>query len=251
MPRSPLLPLLSTLAALLVWPAAARADERPYAFTYEPVVSAAGETEVELYETLSEPRSGRYTDRVWTHQLELGRGITDWLSVSGYAVFQTTADKTFQLGGLKLEGRYKIVGGGSPVEVVLYLEGEKEVVADKPWGLEEKVILGKDYGPVSWALNLYAEQEFPQGGGKEIIFGWSGGAAARLGGAFRIGAESFGERIKEVGGEVVWQAYAGPTAVLSLPAGPANSAWLIAGVAFGLNDVSDRAQARVVLGCDF
>ena len=249
MTRSPLLPLLAT--AILVAAGLARADERPYAFTYEPVVSAAGETEVELYETLSEPRSGRHADRVWTHQLELGRGLTDWLSVSGYAVFQTTADRTFQLGGFKLESRYKVIGGSSPVEVVLYLEGEKEVVNDKPWGLEEKVILGKDYGPVSWALNLYAEQEFPSGGGTETRYGWSGGAAARLGRLVRIGAESFGARHQVVGGEVAWEAYAGPTAVLSMPAGPANSAWLIAGVAFGLNDTSDRAQARVVLGCDF
>jgi len=242
-------PLLAT--TILAAAGLARADERPYAFTYEPVVSAAGETEVELYETLSEPRSGRHADRVWTHQLELGRGITDWLSVSGYAVFQTTADRTFQLGGFKLESRYKVIGGSSPVEVVLYLEGEKEIVNDKPWGLEEKVILGKDYGPVSWALNLYAEQEFPRGGGTETRYGWSGGAAARLGSLVRLGAESFGARHQEVGGLVAWEAYAGPTAVLSLPAGPANTAWLIAGVAFGLNDASDRAQARVVVGCDF
>jgi hypothetical protein len=54
-----------------------------------------------------------------------------------------------------------------------------------------------------------------------------------------------------VNGTVLWEAYAGPTAVLTLPSGPFNSAWLIAGVGFGLDKDSDRAQARVVLGADF
>jgi hypothetical protein len=237
--------------ALLLAPALALADERPYAFTYEPVVSAGGEMELELYETLSEARSGARADRVWEHKLELGYGLTDRLSVSGYGVFRTTAEKNLEFSAVKLEGRYKLLDSRSPVEVVLYLEGEKEVVDDKPWGIEEKIILGKDYGRVSWALNLVAEQEFPSGGGTEKKWGWSGGAATRVGEVLRIGAESFGARHEEVDGAVLWEAYAGPTAVLSLPSGAFNSAWLIVGAGFGLNQASDRVQARVVLGGDF
>ena len=251
LPKLAVLSIAAVLAALAAAPFTARADERPYAFTYEPTVSAQGETELEVYETLSEPRSRSHFDRVWTHQLELGYGLTDWMQASGYGVFRTTTLKTFELQAVKAEARAKVLGGDSPVHVVLYVEVEKEVVDDKPWALEQKLILGKDYGPVSWALNLIAEQEFPKGGGKEIVFGWSGGVAGKLGSHVRVGAESFGERKKEVEGEVLWEAYAGPTAVVSLPSGPFNAAWLIAGVGFGLNDTSDRAQARVVLGCDF
>jgi hypothetical protein len=240
-----------TALALLLAPSRPFADERPYAFTYEPVVSAAGEKELELYETLSEARSGARADRTWEHKLELGYGVTDELSISGYAVFRSTADKRFQPSGFRAEGRYKVLGARSPVELVLYLEGEKEVVDDKPWGVEEKLILGKDYGPVSWALNLVAEQEFPAGGGTETRWGWSAGVAARAGRALRVGAESFGARHREVGGDVSWEAYAGPTAVVSLPSGPFNTAWLIAGAALGLTEVSDQVQARLVLGCDF
>jgi hypothetical protein len=238
--------------ALCLAPALAVADERPYAFTYEPVVSAAGEMELEAYGTLSEPHSRRAADRVWEHKFEVGRGITDRFTLSGYGVFRTTDASAFQLSALRLEGRYKILDATqSPVDVVLYLEAEKEVVDDRPWGLEEKVILGHDYGRFSWALNLIAEQEHPRGGGIETRLGWSGGGAVKLGQQVRAGVESFGARHREVDGTVTWEAYAGPTAVLTLPSGPFNSAWLIAGVGFGLDKDSDRAQARIVLGADF
>jgi hypothetical protein len=233
-------------------PAVALADERPYAFTYEPVVSAEGENELELYETLSQPRRGGAAGRVWEHKLEVGRGLTDRLSLSGYGVFRSTRARSLEFSAIKLEGRYKLLDATqSPVDVVLYLEGEKEVVDDKPWGVEEKIILGHDHGRFSWALNLIAEQEFPSGGGTETRWGWSGGAAVKVASPVRLGVESFGTRHREVDGTVLWEAYAGPTAVLTLPSGPFNSAWLIVGAGFGLNDTSDRIQARVVLGGDF
>jgi hypothetical protein len=239
------------LAALLL-PAVARADERPYAYTYEPVVSAAGEAEVEVYETLSEPRSGRAADRTWEHQLEVGYGLTDRLSLSGYGVFRTTDATSFEPSALRLEGRYKLLDASqSPVELVLYLEGEKELVDDKPWALEEKLILGRSSGKVSWALNLSAEQEWPAGGGTETKWGWSAGAAFAASRSIRVGAETFGERVHGVDGLVSWETYAGPTAVFTLPSGRFNSAWLIVGVAFGLRQADDLVRPRVVLGADF
>jgi hypothetical protein len=238
--------------AALVLPAVARGDERPYAYTYEPAVSAAGEIEVELYETLSEPRGGLAADRTWEHQLEVGYGLTDRLSLSGYGVFRTTDAMSFEPSALRLEGRYKLLDASqSPVELVLYLEGEKEVVDDRPWGLEEKLILGHNSGKVSWALNLVAEQEWPTGGGTGTKWGWSAGAAVAASRSIRVGAETFGERSRAVPGGVSWETYAGPTAVLTLPAGRLNTAWLIVGVAFGLRQADDLVRPRVVLGADF
>jgi hypothetical protein len=124
-------------------------------------------------------------------------------------------------------------------------------VDDKPWGLEEKLILGRSSGKVSWALNLMAEQEWPAGGGTETKWGWSAGAAVAASRSIRVGAETFGERDRAVGGEVSWETYAGPTAVFTLPAGRFNSAWLIVGVAFGLRQADDLVRPRVVLGADF
>jgi hypothetical protein len=246
---------LTAVAVISLFSALCRADERPYAFTYEPTVSAAGEMEVELYETLYQPRTGDTATRSWEHQLELGYGLSDRLSVSGYGVFRTSATASFEPAAFRLEGRYKLlVAGDAPVDLVLYLELEKAVVDDRPWAVEEKMILGRTYRRLSWAANLIAEQEFPADGGRELKLGWSVGAAVEPVRGLRLGAESFGWRTRGVGGAVAWTAWAGPTGSVALPflaRGPLNSAWLIVGAGFGLEDASDRVRARAVLGCDF
>jgi hypothetical protein len=175
--------------------------------------------------------------------------------MSVYGVFRTTSTTSLEPAAVKLEGRYKLLStGDAPFDLVLYAELEKEVVDDKPWGLEEKLILGRTYRRFSWAANLIAEQEFPSAGGHELKLGWSAGAAFEPVRGLRLGAESFGWRTREVDGTVVWTAWAGPTGSVALPflaGGALNSAWLIVGAGFGLNDASDRVQARAVLGCDF
>jgi hypothetical protein len=249
------IPRLAPLALLLLIPGLALADERPYAFTYEPTVSAQGEMELEFYETLYQPKEGGSAASTWEHKLELGYGLTDRLSLSAYGVFRTTSAESFQAEAIRLEARYKLLdAGASPVDLVLYGELEKEVVDDKPWGLEEKVILGRNYGRLSWALNLIAEQEFPAGGGNELKLGWSAGMAAEPVNGLRLGVEGFGTRVRAADGAREYTAYAGPTGAVSLPFMSklgVNSAWLILGAVFGLNPASDKVQARAVLGTDF
>ncbi len=246
---------LCALLILSIIPAITLADERPYAFTYEPVVSAAGEVELELYETMYQPRTGGRDSRSWEHQLEVGYGVTEHLSLSVYGAFRTTSTTTFEPSAVRLEGRYKLLGAGeAPFDLVLYAELEKELVEDKPWGVEEKLILGRGYGAFSWAANLIAEQEFPAAGGHELKVGWSAGAAVEPVRGLRLGAESFGWRTRDVDGAVTWTAWAGPTGSVALPflaRGSVNGAWLILGAGFGLNQASDRVMARAVLGCDF
>jgi hypothetical protein len=246
---------LVPLALLLLAPGITLADERPYAFTYEPTVSAQGEMELELYETMYQPKEGGSSAATWVHQLEFGYGFTDQFTLSGYYVARTTSAETFETSALRLEGKYKLLSAGqSPVDLVLYGEVEKEVVDDKPWGLEEKVILGRTYYRFSWALNLIAEQEWPSGGGNELKFGWSAGMAAEPVNGLRLGAEGFGTRAREVDGTWGYTAYAGPTGSVALPFMTklgVNSAWLILGCVFGLNQASDKFQARAVLGTDF
>ncbi len=244
-----LAPLL--LAAALA-PALASADERPYAFTYEPVTDAAGETEIELYETYYAP-TGSQTGRHAVHQLEIGHGITDRFDLALYTVFASSTAKPFELEGFKLRGRYKLLTTASaPVDLVLYLEGEKEVVEEKPFKLEEKVIFGRDFGKVGFSINLIAEQEFV--GGETIgVWGWSAGANVALADGLRVGAETFGETVKE-GGVRTTEVFAGPSAVVALPFlrfGSINSAWLTVGVAFGLNQDTDDLRARALVGVDF
>lgn len=240
------------LAATLV-PTLAAADERPYAFTYEPTVSAAGEKELELYSTYYAPDLDTDTGRKGVHQLEFGYGITDQFDLALYGVFQSTTAAPFEFTAVKLRGRYKLLSAATaPLDLVLYVEGEKEVVDDKPWVLEEKIIFGRDFGKFGFSVNLIAEQEFV-GGETIAIWGWSAGANVAASSYFRVGAETFGEWEKE-GGQTITSAYAGPSAVVGLPFlrfGDLNTPWLTMGVGFGLNDTSDDLRARAVLGVDW
>src|SRR5512137_52848 len=246
---------LSALAIISMIPAISLADERPYAFTYEPTVSARGEVEVEFYETLYQPRTGGSASQEWVHQLELGYGFTDRFTLSAYGVFRTTSATAFEPAAIRLEGRYKLLdAGSSPLDLVLYLELEKEVVDDKPWAIEEKLIFGRTSGSFSWAANLIAEQEFPAGGGQEYKVGWSVGAAVEPVHGLRVGAETFGGWTREADGAEEWTAWAGPTGSVALPfltGNHVNGAWLILGASFGLNEASDKVRARAVLGFDF
>jgi hypothetical protein len=246
---------LTALAIISLIPTFSLADERPYAFTYEATVPAKGEMELEFYETLYQPRTGGSSSRTWVHQLEFGYGFTDRFDLAAYAVFETTSADSFEPAAVKLRGRYKLLDAGSaPIDLVLYAEVEKEVIDDKPWVLEEKLILGRVYGRFGWAVNLIAEQEFPSGGGTEYSYGWSAGAAYEVVHGLRLGAETFGSRAGTLSGDGVWKAYAGPTGSVLLPFlvhGSINSAWLTLGAGFGLNDDSDKFRARAIIGCDF
>jgi len=240
------------LAATLV-PALAVADERPYAFTYEATVSAAGEKEIELYETYYVPDSATDTGRKAVHQLELGYGVTDQFDLALYTVFQSTTAAPFEFQGFKLRGRYKLLSAATaPVDLVLYLEAAKEFTGDEASALEEKIIFGRDFGKFGVSVNLIAEQEFV-GGETITIWGWAVGANVAVTDHFRIGAETFGERATE-GGLSATSAYLGPSAVVSLPFlrfGDLNTPWLTMGVGFGLNEDSDDLRARALLGVDF
>ncbi len=245
---------LATLALIAVIPTMSIADERPYANTYEPVTPAQGEVELEVYETLYQPRTGGSASRKWVHQLEAGYGVTDRFDLSAYAVFRTNSTTSFEATAFKLRGRYKLLGQEAPLELVLYVEVEKEIVDDQPWIIEEKVIFGSTSGRLTWAANLIAEQEFPKGGGTELKFGWSAGAAFEPVSGLRLGAETFGSRAGDPDGPGVWKAWAGPSGSVLLPIlarGSINSCWLTVGAGFGLNQASDQVRARAILGCDF
>ncbi len=246
-----LAPLLA--AALAVTPALAVADERPYAFTYEAMTEAAGETELELYETYYAPSRSEETGRKAVHQLEIGHGFTDRFDLAFYTVFRSTTAEPFELTGFKLRGRYKLLTAPTaPLDLVLYLEGHKDVVGDEAWALEEKVIFSRDFGKVGFAVNLIAEQEFV---GSEVvkIWGWSVGTSLGVAEWVRVGVETFGEW-KDEAGVASTEAFVGPSAVVPLPflrLGSINSAWLTVGAGFGLTSGSDDLRARALLGVDF
>jgi hypothetical protein len=224
---------LVVLSAVL--PAAARADRRYYGETYTASIAPKGSLDLELWSAFHDsPRDGS-APAYWQHQLELETGLTDSWDVALYNIWQQTQGETLQYQAVKGETRYRLAPPGAWwVDTVLYLEVRKEFIADKPFAVEEKVILS----------NLAAEQEFIPGGNVEHDFEWAGGTSWEIVPAFRAGAEAFGTVIRtdeEGVVRVVSHAWAGPAVSLAW-----SRAWLVLAAGFALNDASERVQLRAV-----
>ena len=249
-------PSAALLALALALPAAARADQRAYAFTYEAVTSPKGGLDLELYGTRAEPRRDGSAPGAWTWQAELEYGLTERWDVALYGVFARPDGGALEFDAAKLRSRYRLADPGvAPVDVVLYGEVEQGFRGEKPTVLEEKLILAKDVGRLNLALNLIAEQELEEGK-VELEWGWAAGASWEFSPAFRLGAECFGAA-KEVasasGEKVVLEAWAGPAVSVTLPlhGGPVRGAWLALGAGVGLTRDSEDLRVRGILAFQF
>jgi hypothetical protein len=98
--------------SLLLVPAAAHADRRAYAETYEAVTAPQGELDVELWNTFAnqaEVSSGP-PERGYRGMLELEYGLTSRWDVAFYNILDWSSDgSTAGYGGLKLQTRYRLV----------------------------------------------------------------------------------------------------------------------------------------------
>jgi hypothetical protein len=238
-PRSAL--LLATLALL---PAAALADRRYYAETYSAVTAPPGGLDVELWSTLHQaPRAGGTS--FWLHQLELETGLTERWDLALYGDFRYAFGDRTRFQAVRAETRYRLSRPGEWfVDPVLYLEVKKELIDDKPWAVEEKLILGKDLRAWNVSVNLVAEQEFIPGGGREYEWGYAAGLSYEIAPALRLGAEAFGAWTNvQVGGANVWEKghWAGPAVSVAW-----SRYWLVLGAGFGLTDESERTRLRAV-----
>lgn len=240
-------PLL-VAAALALTPAAARADRRYYGETYTAQTAPRGSLDLELWSTFHDrPREGGL--HLWRHQVELETGITDRWDVAVYNIARQIQGKELEYEALKLETRYRLAEPGRWfVDPVIYLELKKTFVDDRPFSVEEKIILSKDVGRLNVALNLAAEQEFA-GGKVEHEGEWALGASWEIVPAFRAGAEAFGTLAEEEEGgkdELRAQAWAGPAVSIAV-----GRTWLVLATGVGLTDSSERVRARAVLAFQF
>lgn len=230
----------------LAVPGFARADRRYYAWTYNAATAEPGGLDVELWTTLSQPRPGAAL-QAWTHELELETGITDRWDIALYNDFQRAQGGSLRYQAVKVESRYRLSQPGEwLVDPILYLEVKKELVEDRPWAVEGKVIVAKDVGPLNLSVNLSGEQEFIPGGGTETEWGWYGAASYELHPMARIGGEAYGFWSK-VGGEPYGSsAYAGPALSIAV-----SRVWLVLGASWGLAGTGDRFRARAVMAFQF
>ncbi len=238
-------------AAALAVPAAARADRRYYGETYNAATAPRGSLDVELWTTYYEPpKATAGAPWLWRHQLELETGITDRWDVAVYGVARQIEGQDLRFEAVKLESRFALAAPGTWfVDPVVYVELQKTVLDDKPFSVEEKLILAKDLGRLNVSANLAAEQEFANG---EVEPEWSYalGSSFELVPAFRLGAEIFGDRAKQETTPGVERmestAWAGPAASLAY-----GRTWLVLAAGWGLNDRSDALRARAILAFQF
>ena len=155
--------MITALAALAASPA--RADLRTFSRTYDYATQPQGNLEAELWNDVLPPYTsgGATVGQRIVQRVELEYGVTDHLDVSLYHVF-VWAPEASGFDGWRLEGRYRLSDKGVwPVDVELYLEGERPADLAEPFELEEKLILGKDFGRLGFALNLVAEEKLAGG----------------------------------------------------------------------------------------
>jgi hypothetical protein len=246
-PRSAV--LISVLAiAFCAWSAPAHADRRSFAQTYEYVTMPRGGLELEFYNTQTRPSfDDDAQELVW--QIEIEYGITDHWDISLYQAFSQASgntdpalDSAFRYSETKLRTRYRFGERGAwPVDVLGYFE-IKFPFGEDALALEPKLILARDFGKLTAAVNLIAEIE-REDGETELIPEWAAGVTYELSPSFKVGAETFGELAPE-GDERELEAWAGP----SVSWAPSPKIWITANAGFGLTEESPDLIARAIIG---
>lgn len=234
------------LAAALLAPALARADRRYYGETYNATTAAPGSLDVELWSTFHQAPKDEGNSHVWRHQLELETGITDRWDVALYNVWVYPQGESTKYEATKVETRYRLTRPGEWfVDPILYLELSKEWIEDKPFAVEEKLIVGKDVGAWNTSVNVIAEQEFIPGGGREYEWGYAAGTSYEVVPWVRVGGEVFGDWTR-AGGSTISEHWAGPALSFAY-----SRVWLVTALGFGLTDQSEQLRARAVLAFQF
>lgn len=228
-----------TLAILTLSAASpARADRRAFLHTYEYQTMARGGLDLEIWNTQTRPSFDSATmGQLW--RLETEYGITDHWDLAIYQNFAQQPGFGFGYDSTSVETRYRVAERGDlPVDILVYGEVVKPLVADE-LELEAKLILAKDIGPLTLAINLIAEVALASNA--EFVPGWAVGLSWEVAPAFKLGVETFGERSEEVEDVV---GYVGP----ALSWSPSPRWWLAVGASFGFTSKSDDFLASFIIG---
>ncbi len=147
-------PALCAAVVFLLIAGSAQADRRSFAFTYEPRTIPEGELELEYYMT-GQVKHNRLLDENiygWSHQFEVEYGVFDGFDL---AMYQMYSPSSWQ--GYKLRARYMPLARGElPVDFLLYFEFIQ--LANGDVALEERLILGREFGKLIIALDTMFEQ---------------------------------------------------------------------------------------------
>ncbi len=143
---------------------ALQANERRFAYSYEPETMPRGGAEFEQWVTLRSQRSrtvGQENYNRWEIRQALEYGVTDNYTVELYLntrseSFRDPASGSdfskFSFDGISIENRYMVLNPAThSVGLSLYLEPR---FSGEEAEIEEKIILGQRHGKWKWAFNL-------------------------------------------------------------------------------------------------
>ena len=233
---------LSTLLAAALAAPQARADRRTLIRAYEYMTQPQGNLELEIWNDVDAPKAGGFDGAVVTPRVELEYVITDHWVVALYHVFEQSQGQPFHFDSWRVETRYRLFEKNYlPIDVELYLEGERPADFTQPWEIEEKLILEKDFGRFALVANLVAAQK-PFHGDQGHEWEIDAGARFEVVPQLRLGAE-FWTIQETVGGVTEGSYFAGPSVSWA-----SSKLWLQLGAGFGIGDSSGATFVRSVLG---
>jgi len=231
----------NALLATAIAPAA-RADRRTMIRAYEYMTQPQGNLELEIWNDVDAPKEGGFDQAATLHRVELEYGVTDNWDFALYHVFAQQPGASLKFDSWRLETRYRLFEKNVlPLDVELYLEGERPADFTAPWEIEEKLILEKDFGRFALVANFVAAQKIMHlydGHAWEV----DAGARYELVPQLRLGAE-FWTIQDTVAGVTTGSYYAGPSISFAT-----SKLWLQIGAGFGLGDTSGATFVRSVIG---
>lgn len=247
----------SVLAVALSACAVARAGGRPYAYTQGFDSLPANSVELENWFGASTVRIGAGLASQWEWWTGPVTGITDRIEAGLFAVLDQplgvagTQSSAITLSQMRLQLTYSLADKGDwPVDVRVRLEGGLPAQSSVDSTAWLTAILSRDLGGLNVTANLggwVGKETYP---GRAEIYSdylYALGISYKLGRAFRIGAEAFGETfVNDAAGNHEWQHSAGPS--ISFGTG---RVWLAATVGFGIGSEAPVRRSRVVFGLAF
>ncbi len=229
-----------TLALLIVLIAAGttQADRRKFVWTYQPILQVPDGADLEFYQTTK-----LSTTDSWEYRIEVEHGLSANWDMSVYQIFSQNEGESFKWDDFQLRTRFRLGSPGARgFNPVFYLEYKRKIDLKAQNKVEAKILIGYDVNKFSFAVNPVYEFFWAPGEPLHEL-GLDLGLAYELSYKVSLGIESTSryELIKD--GENETASYLGPT--LSFASGPI---WYSVGYAWGLNDNSDDARVRFLMG---
>lgn len=178
----------AAIAGVFLAPSAAWAEPGLASEVYGPGVHH-GEGELEVRTGVLD---GGDADGDWQTKIEAGYAFTDFWRPSIIAEWEHEGGET-EFTAVAIENVFDFTGTRDwPVHFGAYVEYEVNT-QDGPDGLELKLLMQRERGPLNLTLNLIGEREVGSGSSDTWEFGYAAEAAYALNEDFALGIQGFGD----------------------------------------------------------